>query len=110
MKLLKSLLTRIWRWLVLNKDIISIKFALHGLSAEELPLAEQWLAAGLTIDEIVLIFKKRRLKKELRDLLKKAGFTDDQIKEIFKEFKEEIENSTSANDVLKQIKSKYAPK
>ena len=31
MNFLKLLLAKIWRWFVLNNDIISIKFAMHGL-------------------------------------------------------------------------------
>ena len=110
MKFLKLLLTKIWRWFVLNNDIISIKFAMHGLTSVELDLVEKCLAAGLIKDEIIYILKQRRLKSELRKLLKDSGYSDSEIDEIMKQYKDEISNLKSADEIFKKIKSINTPK
>ena len=109
MKFLKLLLTKIWRWFVLNNDIISIKFAMHGLTLDEVNLVGKWLTAGLTKDEIIYILKQRRLKSELRKLLKDSGYSDSEIDEIMKQYKDEISNLKSADEILKKIKSTHKP-
>ena len=110
MKWFKLFLTKVWRWFVLNKKITSIKFAMHGLNAKELELLEKLFAADLTVDEIIHLFKNRRLKNKLVQQLKDAGYTDSQIEEILKEYKNEILFGKAAEEILKEIKSKHSPK